>query len=141
MMANHQTQGQRLAQESIVRLAGSGTKGTLSRRTLLKSLRAFAPVAEDTTAECLRELYATLCQLARCPKGIGVEIGHFMANVSLNFASWPTGSDDDVTLELFILHGHVERGRASGGWRETRIRTFLQGYVACGDPKLGLVGD
>lgn len=144
-----------------MRLGESGKQGMLSRRALRRSFRAFAPVetpprgseasqlrdghrprpsAEDTASECLRELSATLCQLAHCPKVVGVEVGHFKANVSLNFASGPTRSGDDVILKMFILHRHIEGGRTSSDWRETRIRAFLQGYVACGDPKLRLVG-
>src|SRR5690242_9222090 len=106
----------------MVRLAGSGERGILSRKALLKSLRAFSPVKapprgseasqlrkssrpkpsdEDAASECLGELYATLCRLAYCPPnpGAGGEAGHFKANVSLNFAPRLSGSRDDVTLE------------------------------------------
>lgn len=161
MVANNWNPGRREARESIAGLAKSGRQGELSRNAFLQTFRAFAPVvtlprgseasqlrdgprpkqsAEDTASECLRELSATLCRLAHCPKVVGVEVGHFKANVSLNFATGSTRSGDDVILEMFILHDHVEGGRTSNNWRETRIRAFLQGYVACGDPKLGLVG-
>lgn len=144
-----------------MRLAGSGAKGTLSRKALRQSFRAFAPVetlprgseasrlrdgprpkpsANDAVSETFCELHATLCRLAHCPKVVGVEVGHFKANMSLNFPSGSTGASDDVMVDMFILHGHVEGGRASGNWRETRIRAFLQGCVACADPKSGLIG-
>ena len=161
MVANNWNPGQRGAGESIVRLAESGKQGMLSRRALLQTFHAFAPVetpprgseasqlrdgprpkpsAEDAASECLHELFTTLCRLAHCPNVVGVEVGHFKANVSLNFASGPTRYGDGVILEMFILHDHVEGGRTSRDWRETRICAYLQGYVACGDPKLCLMG-
>ncbi len=123
------------------------------RKKLLQSLHAFAPADtpargseashlrgtlkkkpgdDEITTKCLRELHAMLCQLVLCP-------GVIKANVSLNFVSEPTGFDDDATLDLFFLHGHVECGGTSGDWRETRIRACFRGYAASSAPTLVLV--
>jgi hypothetical protein len=77
--------------------------------------------------EHLQKLYTILCRICQCP--LSVANSRFKTNLALDLITQTNGADEDLTIEMFILHQHTVDPQEYNVWKEVCLKIFHERYV------------
>ena len=90
-------------------------------------VRTAAPRAKVDATEHLRKLYAILSRICQCP--FAVTDSNFKTNLALDSRAQTNGAEEDLTIEMFILHQHPVGPQECNAWKEVCLKIFHERYV------------